>query len=258
MKPQKFERNVKTDARVNCIGILSRAPLFLACASVMAGACLTLAAAGPAGAAETGLSGLWLMDHASNHGPKAPALTAEAAAFAKIPVPPAVGAAGRNCLPFGIPGNQINEFALEIVQSPERIALISEQTELSRSIYLNTDKHPTGSEVDALWMGHSIGHFEGPTLVIDTANLNDRVSHIPGVRMTAKGTHIVERMHLEDNGQTLVNEMTFENPKLITQPIVQAYRYHRLPADAQLWEYVCDTQDPNWNSTVEDRPPGEN
>ena len=44
--------------------------------------------------------------------------------------------------------------------------------------------------------------------------------------------------------------MTFDDPKVLAKPYTVSYRYDRQPAGAQRWEYVCDSQDPGWNTAL--------
>jgi hypothetical protein len=220
------------------------------------GAGVMAVAAGAAQAAETGLSGMWMIDRDSFRHRTPPSLTPEAAAYVEAHKGQVMSAGNKRCMPYGMPAMIVTELAIQIVESPERIAIISEQTQLPRTIYLNTTKHPDPMEVAPSWNGHSYGKWEGQTLVVDTANFNDRVSHVPGAMLTSLTTHLSEKMHLEDGGQTLVNKMTFWDPKLLTKPLVQTFRYHRMPAGAEIWEYVCDLEDEGWTTALGDRPPG--
>jgi hypothetical protein len=91
-------------------------------------------------------------------------------------------------------------------------------------------------------MGHSIGRWEGNTLVVETTNLK------PYPYMTRLATssdaHVVERMRLEErevNGQRnkfLVNELVLTDPKVYTEPIRVTASLQFRP-DTQLLEYTC-------------------
>ena len=84
--------------------------------------------------------------------------------------------------------------------------------------------------------------------MVDTISLNDRVSHIPGVRgVTSLTTHITERYHIENGGKTLVNAMTFEDPNVLSHPWTVTYRYHRADPGSELWEYVCEVNTEGWS-----------
>ena len=109
-----------------------------------------------------------------------------------------------------------NELPFEIIESPERIAIIGEQAELARTIYMNTDKH--ASDIEPAWNGNSIGKWVDGVLVVDVAGFNDRVTHIPGTAKGSTTTHIVEKFKVVDGGKALTVEMTFDDPKLLTKP----------------------------------------
>ncbi|HVY34705.1 MAG TPA: hypothetical protein VG960_09820 [Caulobacteraceae bacterium] len=204
----------------------------------------------PAAAEETGISGLWVQQHAE-HGRRddPPVLTAQAQADEAARRADANRVMGKQeCLPVGMPRMLMNELPFEIIESPERIGIIGEQAELARTIYLNTTVHP--ADVEPSWMGNSYGKWENGVLVVDVANFNDRISHIPGVAKGSTTTHLVERFHLENGGKVLVDEMTFEDPKVLAKPYRIVNHYDRLPPGSQRWEYVCDVNDPMWNTAL--------
>ncbi len=215
---------------------------------VAAGAALALFGWAQARAEETGLSGLWLLTHGQFH------------AVANVPLTPAAQAdveaqrksgqvmAKQRCLPVGLPFMMVNELPIEIVESPERIAIIGEQAELARTIYLDTDKHTT--DIQPAWNGNSYGKWVDGVLMVDVANFNDRVPHIPGTAKGSTSTHLVETYKVVEGGKGLVISMTFDDPKLLTKPFTVSYHYDRLPAGSQRWEYICDVDDPQWNTAL--------
>ncbi len=218
--------------------------------ATLAATALVLALGAAAHAEEKGLSGLWLLTHGQFGKPDAPPLT-EAAKTAIAEERKAVGAGPMNkqrCLPVGVPRMMVNELPFEIIESPERIGVIGEQAELARTIYMNTDKHPTDTQPD--WNGNSYGKWVDGVLVVDVAGFNDRVSHIPGVTKASASTHLVEKYKVVDGGKGLVIEMTFDDPKLLARPYTVSYHYDRLPAGSQRWEYICDVDDPMWNTAL--------
>ena len=128
------------------------------------------------------------------------------------------------------------------------MTLLSENSSLPRSVYLTETAHTQGLEPS--WNGHSIGHYEGTgakkTLVIDTVNLNDRVGPVGRNGVHSPTTHIVERLHLKDP-DTLVGEMTFEDPTYLTKPWTTTHTYQRIKAPAELWEYACEPDAAGWS-----------
>lgn len=218
--------------------------------SWMAAAAALAIAAGGAHAEEKGLSGLWLLTHGQFG--DAAAAKPPLSDFAKKELADGQRTGGvmnkQKCLPVGVPRMMVNELPFEIIESPERIAIIGEQAELARTIYLNTDKHPTDTQPN--WNGNSYGKWVDGVLVVDVATFNDRVTHIPGTGKGSKDTHLTEKYKVVDGGKGLVIEMTFEDPKLLTQPYTVSYHYDRLPPGSQRWEYICDVDDPLWNTAL--------
>ena len=219
----------------------------------MAAAGVLALAGTSASAGETSFSGLWLQQHLDNRAHAAPSLT-PAALSAQEEARKATRVMGvQMCLPVGMPRMMMNELPFEIVESPERVGIISEQTELARTIYLNTKTHPV-NDAQPTWNGNSYGWWEtgkaGKTLVVDTANFNDRTAHIPGTPKGSTTTHLTEKYWLENGGKLLVVEMTFDDPKVLAKPYTILNPYDRLPEGSQRWEYVCDTQDPGWNTAL--------
>ncbi len=205
-------------------------------------------------AATPGLTGIWLLDqriYDTQEGSNPPL---NSVAKAKLEAVRKANAEGdvvlsdnnKKCLPIGMPGMVTNEFALEFLETPGKVTVISENSPVTRTISLTRKAHDP--DLEPGWNGDSIGHWQGATLIVETTNLNDRISHMPGVQgLSSLRTKITERYHMEDAGKTLVNQMTFENPELLTKPWSVSYRYHRAEGDAQLWEYVCEVDAAGWS-----------
>jgi hypothetical protein len=223
--------------------------------AILAATALMTFAGAAVHAEETGLSGLWLLTHTNIHDVNGqfrepPNVPLTAAAKADLEAQRKVNRVmnKQRCLPVGEPRMLQNELPFEIIESPERVAIIGEQAELARTIYLNTDKH--ASDIQPAWNGNSYGKWVDGVLVVDVAGFNDRVTHIPGTAKGSTTTHIVEKFKVVDGGKGLSIEMTFDDPKLLTKPYTISYHYDRLPPGSQRWEYICDVEDPQWNTAL--------
>ena len=139
-----------------------------------------------------------------------------------------------NCLPTGIP--RIAPYPWRIVQTPTHIFFLFEGNIHSyRQIFLNQTKHP--DDLDPTWYGHSIGHFEGDTLVVDTIGFNDKFwFDFRGHPHTQK-LHTIERYTRKDLG-TLVNEVTIDDPGAYTKPFKVTFNARLMPGE-ELMEYIC-------------------
>jgi len=116
------------------------------------------------------------------------------------------------CLPWGplLDG----PFPFKFVQSPSVIVVLIEDIFSYRQIFLDGRGHP--KDGDPTWMGHSIGRWEGDTLVVDSAGFNNE-SWTPMGRPHTDQLHIIERFRRIDAGH-LDYEMTIDDPGTYAKP----------------------------------------
>ena len=136
------------------------------------------------------------------------------------------------CLPQG-PLLGLN-VPFKFIQSPKTIVTLTEDIFTYRQIHLDGRGHP--KDGDPTWMGHSIGHWEGDTLVVDSANFNDK-SWIPQGRPHTDKLHLVERFRRPDEGH-LEYEATIDDPGTYTKPWVIKYASNLLVGE-EIGEYIC-------------------
>ncbi|HVY63937.1 MAG TPA: hypothetical protein VHH11_03865 [Gammaproteobacteria bacterium] len=123
-----------------------------------------------------------------------------------------------HCLPHGMPAWMlISHNAMEILVTPGRVTMLGEgDGNKLRRIYTDGRKHP--EDPDVTMHGHSIGHWEGSTLVVDTVGVLPQayiaLSEAVGVPNNG-GMHILERIHLRDP-DTLADDMEITAPKVLT------------------------------------------
>ncbi|MEP7313377.1 MAG: hypothetical protein ABI859_12400 [Pseudomonadota bacterium] len=145
------------------------------------------------------------------------------------------------CLPAGMPFMMSGSEGFDIAQNSREILIVNEERPSPRHIYIDGRKHPDMAIFDRTTVGHSIGHWEGDTLVVDT------VGFLPGgtvLFVRSEGTHLVERYRLEDNGKHLRIVFTWTDPKILAKPYVQEYVMDRAPPDRTAQEYYCDPRAP--------------
>jgi len=140
------------------------------------------------------------------------------------------------CFPPGVPRVFLHPLIMEIVQTPARVLILFEYDQMRREIYTDGRAHDTA--VGPTWMGDSIGHWEGDTLVVDTINFNDktwldRIGH-----PHSEALHLVERLRRPDP-ESLVDEMTIEDRKAYRQPLT-AKLYYRLRPGWRVLEQFCE------------------
>jgi hypothetical protein len=125
-----------------------------------------------------------------------------------------------NCLPEGMPTwMMISHNAMEIVFTAGRIYFLGESDgNRLRRIYMDGRPHP--DDPDPTFHGHSIGHWEDDTLVVDTVGILPQVwlaiSEAQGVPNNGD-MHVVERIHLT-GPDTLADDLTITAPHVLTKP----------------------------------------
>jgi hypothetical protein len=117
----------------------------------------------------------------------------------------------------------------QIVQTPDRVVILSEMVHDARIVRMNAKHLPKNIR---LWLGDSVGHWEGDTLVIDTTNFTDKTRFMG----STADLHVVERFTRVDD-KTLLYRFTVDDPATWTRPWTGEYTW---PAtDGQIYEYAC-------------------
>ena len=148
-----------------------------------------------------------------------------------------------HCFPTGMPSYMlITHNAFELLVTPGRVTLLGEgDGNRLRRIY--TDGRPHPADPDPSFHGHSIGHWEGQTLVVDTVALLPQaylaVNEAVGVPNNGD-MHIVERIHLL-NPVTLVDDLEISANKLLSKTWKTTRKYYRQRSQKyDIVEGVCE------------------
>lgn len=144
---------------------------------------------------------------------------------------------GPDCKPLGVPQSFVTPYPFQIVQTPKLILMIFEYPNSIRWIPTDGRAHPV--DPDPSWMGDSVAHWEGDTLVVDSIGFNDK-TEISGY-MHTEDLHVVERYRRLENGSLEYN-VTVEDPNVFTRPWVLPARtlpFH--PEAERVDEFVCET-----------------
>jgi len=117
----------------------------------------------------------------------------------------------------------------QIVQTPDSIMILSEMVHDARIVRMNAQHLPKNIR---RWMGDSVGHWEGDTLVVDTTNFNDKTRY----RGSTENLHVIEHFTRVDD-KTLLYRFTLEDPDTWDRPWTGEYTW---PAtDKPIYEYAC-------------------
>jgi hypothetical protein len=149
------------------------------------------------------------------------------------------------CLPPGVPRIDMSTpdapHPFKIVETPALVVLLYETSSNSTFRQVFLDGRPLPKDPQPTWLGYSIGHWEGGTLVVDTIGFN-------GLSWTdtAKGhpqtesAHVTERFTRRDFGHLEI-DVTIDDPKAYLKPWSAKVPAHLLP-DTDLIETYCENE----------------
>ena len=160
--------------------------------------------------------------------------------------------------------SEIGIFPIQVLEAPDQIVILREASGMPRRIYTDGRGHP--DDLEPSWMGHSVGRWEGDTLVVDTIGLNGQARAMNGAGSNARVSeddakprlpssellHLVERFKLLANGELLEDELTISDPKAYTAPLILKHYFQRRP-DIEMLEYFCN-ENPRDDSLVSEPP----
>ena len=136
------------------------------------------------------------------------------------------------CNPQGFPRLTWEENEpLEIVMLPGRILHLYEQQRTLREIWLDGRKLPSGQALDDLgpnWYGHSVGEWQGDTLVVTTTGFDERMWMDEWADPLSFDAKLEERYRMIDSN-TISGQLTINDPKVYMKPWVQEPQlFHRM------------------------------
>ena len=138
------------------------------------------------------------------------------------------------CLPTGVPRR--DPYPTKILQMPDLLVILFEGNIHSyRQIFLDGRPHP--KDADPTWYGHSIGHWEGDTLVVDTVGFNGKTWLDLAGHPTTENLHVIERYSRPDLGH-LRNDITIEDPEMYKKPF-NVTEITPLMVGGEIIEYIC-------------------
>jgi len=139
------------------------------------------------------------------------------------------------CLSPGVPRTTtMGLFPMQIVQTPKTIVMLFEVFHVFRVIQIDA-KHP--DDLESSFMGDSVGHWEGDTLVVDAIGFNDKTWLAGTGTFHSDKLHVVEKFTRMDQN-TIAYEVTMEDPAVLTKPWVQRSTIMLRPG-TRLREYEC-------------------
>jgi len=139
------------------------------------------------------------------------------------------------CYMPGVPRAMYLPYPFQIVQTPSHILIAYEFADASRTIYMNSDLE---SPFDT-WMGHSRGHWDGDTLVVEVSSFNDQTWFDRAGNFHSAALEVVER-YTPRGPNHIDYEATITDPEVFTESwTIRMPLYRRVEENLQLVEYKC-------------------
>ena len=139
------------------------------------------------------------------------------------------------CYLPGVPRAAYLPYPFQIFQNATELFFAYEYAGAVRNVYL---KDPGPAPVDS-WMGQSVAHWEGETLVIDVTGLNDQTWFDRAGNFHSDKLHVIER-YTRTSPDVIAYEATMEDPEVFTRPWkIRMALYRRQEPNAQLLDFKC-------------------
>jgi hypothetical protein len=139
------------------------------------------------------------------------------------------------CFLPGVPRATYMPYPFQILQGANQILIAYEFAGATRTIHMSD----VGRSPSPTWMGWSVGHWEGETLVVDVTGFNGQTWFDRSGNFHSEALHVVER-YTPVSPHHLIYEATIEDSNVFTKPWkIRMPLYRRLESNKQLLEYEC-------------------
>ena len=125
-----------------------------------------------------------------------------------------------------------------IIQAPNMVALLYERGQIYREIFMDGRALP--KDPNPTWMGYSVGHWEGDTLVVESAGFNDRTWLDRMGHPHSEDLRVTERFRRVDFGH-IQFQLTYDDPKTLTHPLTFSVAVNYEP-DTSMIETICENE----------------
>jgi len=143
------------------------------------------------------------------------------------------------CVPYSPPVQMMAPLTMTIELADDVVNLIFGLAGDDRIVYLDGRGHP--ADAPAANSGHSIGRWEGETLVIDTANFTARDLGLAFGIPSGAGKRLIERLTLSEDGTRIAYRYEVTDPEFLAAPVTGESTFSHRP-DLALEDYSCDPE----------------
>ena len=145
----------------------------------------------------------------------------------------------KDCIPIGAPALMFYPVANTIEVRKDRVVMKIDWMDAQRTIWLDGRKHPPASQTSL--HGHSIGRWEGKTLVVETTNFSDHAMGLSTSLPNSSQKKLTERFELSPDGKSMIYSGTIEDPVYLAQPVQWSGKWEYRPGMPHS-NQKCDVQ----------------
>src|SRR5690348_4955070 len=143
------------------------------------------------------------------------------------------------CVPDGIPRILGNPYPFKIIHTPGQTTIAYELNRVFRIVMMDKPQESAHDlEILPYYSGHSVGHWDGDTLVVETAGFNEKTFLDATGAPHSDQMTTVERIRKINGGKQLEDVVTVTDPELLTKPFSARFVYDPHP-EIRLQDYVC-------------------
>lgn len=143
-----------------------------------------------------------------------------------------------HCLPHSVTDFDAHFTPKKVIQTPGVLLLLFESYHSFRQIF--TDGRPLPEDREPAWFGYSVGKWEGDTLVVNTAGVNEKTWLDDAGHPHSDAMQLTERFRRRDFGHMEV-QLTIDDPKTYAKPWTVTIPWVLMP-DTELMDWVCENE----------------
>jgi hypothetical protein len=123
----------------------------------------------------------------------------------------------KDCIPIGAPALMFYPVATTVTVQRDRVVMKVDWMDSERTVFLDGRQHPPATQT--FLHGHSVGRWEGDTLVVDTTNFKEHTMGLSTTLPSSARKHLTERFRLGEDGKTLSYSGVIEDPEYLAKPV---------------------------------------
>jgi hypothetical protein len=123
----------------------------------------------------------------------------------------------KDCIPIGAPALMFYPVANTITVQPDRVVMKIDWLDSERTIFVDGRKHPPAAQTSL--QGHSVGRWEGATLVVETTNFKEHPMGLSTSLPSSTQKRLTERFRLSPDGKSLIYSGVIEDPVYLAKPV---------------------------------------